>query len=161
VEFLRPVPAVAVIPLFVLITGSGSPTKIALAGLSAFFPILLQTILGVRDVDPTAVQTAKAFQLSWARQFFQIILPWSAPFIVTGLRIASTLALLVTVSTEIIVGAPGLGRAIMLSQNAGLENVMYVYIIVAGLIGVIINMLLSALEAKLLAWTPAQREDSK
>jgi ABC-type nitrate/sulfonate/bicarbonate transport system permease component len=146
VEFLRPIPAVAVIPLFVLVTGSGSETKILLAAFSTVFPILLQTIYGVRDVDPLAIQTAQAFRIGLGRRLWRIVVPSALPFIITGLRIACSIGLLVTISTEIIVGAPGIGRAISLAQGAGLEAEMYAYVVTAGLLGVVLNATLTRLE---------------
>jgi ABC-type nitrate/sulfonate/bicarbonate transport system permease component len=148
IEFLRPIPAVAVIPLFVLVSGSGSQTKVLLAAFSAVFPILLQTIYGVRDVDPQGLQTARSFRISLRRQIVHVIVPSATPFILTGLRIATSVAILVAISTEIIVGAPGVGQAISVAQRAGREAEMYAFVITAGLLGVLANSVLGYFEKR-------------
>jgi ABC-type nitrate/sulfonate/bicarbonate transport system permease component len=157
VEFLRPIPSVAIIPLVVLLAGTGSTSKVILAAFAAVFPILIQSIYGVRDIDPVTAQTAVAFRLGRARTLLRVTLPSALPFIVTGIRISAALALLVTVSAEIIVGAPGIGQAITLAEGGNALGLMYAYIVTAGLLGVLLNTTLSALARHFTAWSPGVR----
>ena len=112
IEFLRPIPSVALIPLAVLVFGTRFPNKLFLVTFACVWPLLFQAIYGVQDVDPVAVDTARAFGFGRFRRLVLIVLPSSAPYIATGLRIASSVALILAVTSELVVGVPGLGSAI-------------------------------------------------
>lgn len=157
VEFLRPIPPVAVLPAAVLLLGTGFETKVTLVIYAAFFPILLQTIYGTRDVDPVALDTARSFRLGTVRRLGQVILPSALPYIITGWKISASLALLVSVSVEVIVGAPGLGQAITSAQVGGAIDTMCALVVVTGLIGVGMNRALSAITGRMYHWRPAGR----
>lgn len=158
IEFLRPVPSVALIPLAVLVYGSGHEMKVFLVAFATFWPILFQTIYGVQDVDPVARDTARSYGLGPMARFVHITLPSAAPYIATGLRIASAIALILALTAELVVGAPGLGRAIAVSQISGSITQMYALILATGLIGWGLNSLFKAVERRLLRWHPSHRE---
>ena len=86
-----------------------------------------------------------------------VTLPSAAPYIATGLRIASAVALILAVTAELVVGAPGIGRAISAAQSGGDYPLMYGLIMVAGILGLVLNIVFSQLEARLLRWHPSQR----
>ncbi|TCP57203.1 ABC-type nitrate/sulfonate/bicarbonate transport system permease component [Tamaricihabitans halophyticus] len=157
IEFLRPVPSVALIPLAVLVYGTGLEMKTFLIAFATFWPILLQTIYGVQGVDPVAMDTARCYGLPQSARFTQIIAPSAAPFIATGLRIASAIALVLAITAELVVGAPGLGQAIIVAQSGANATRMYALIIVAGLLGWALNSCFQFVERRLLRWHPAQR----
>lgn len=157
IEFLRPVPSVALIPLAVLVLGSGQGMKVFLIAFATFWPILFQTIYGVQDVDPVARDTARSYGLGRAALFTRVTLPSAAPYIATGLRIASAIALILAVTAEI-VAAPGLGRAIVVSQVNGAITQMYALIVVTGLLGWLLNSAFWSVERRLLRWHPSHRE---
>ncbi|WP_078900665.1 ABC transporter permease [Streptomyces sp. SBT349] len=157
IEFCRPVPSVALIPLAVLVYGVGLEMKVFLIVFVTFWPILLQVIYGVQDVDPLIHDTARSYGLPPRARFFRITLPSAAPYIATGLRIASAIALVLAVTAELVVGAPGLGQSIVVAQsNANLPR-MYALIIVTGLVGWALNTVFQAVERRLLRWHPSQR----
>ncbi len=156
IEALRPVPPVALIPLAILIFGIGMGTKVFLITLSAFWPILFQTIYGVQDVDPIARDTVRSYGLGRLARVRYLVLPSAAPYIMTGIRIASSIALIVAVSTELVVGAPGLGKSINEAQIGGANPVQYSYIVAAGVLGWVLSAFFRRLERQLLHWHESQ-----
>ncbi|MEO3826392.1 ABC transporter permease [Actinomadura sp. B10D3] len=159
IEFLRPIPVVAIIPLVVLLYGTGFEATLFLVAFAAVFPILLQTVYGVRDTDPVALDTARSFRLGRLREFLVVVLPSALPFVVTGLRISASLALLVALSTEIVIGAPGLGQQIVLAQSGNATAQMYALILAAGLLGVLFNGLLARAAGMAAPWAAQRRGD--
>lgn len=158
VEFLRPIPSVALIPAAVLLFGFGLQMKVFLVAFASFWPILFQAIYGVRDVEPGLKETARAYGLGPVARFFRIVVPSSASYIATGLRISSAIALILAITAELVVGAPGLGRSIMLAQTAARVPKMYALIVAIGIIGWAINGLVQKAERSLLGWHPSQRQ---
>ncbi|HEU4976313.1 MAG TPA: ABC transporter permease [Baekduia sp.] len=157
VEFLRPIPSVALIPLAVLIYGTGLQSKVFLATFAATWPVLVQAIYGVRDVDPVAMDTARAFGFGRLARMRSVALPSSVPYVVTGLRIASATALILVVTAELVIGAPGLGQAINVARSGGDFELMYALIIATGLLGWGLNTVFVTIERRLLRWHPSQR----
>jgi ABC-type nitrate/sulfonate/bicarbonate transport system permease component len=158
IEFLRPVPSVALIPLAVLVFGVGQDMKVFLVAFACFWPILFQSIYGVQDVDPVATDTARSYGLPLLARFTVITLPSAAPYIATGVRISSAIALILALTAELVVGAPGLGRAIVVSQISGSITQMYALILATGLLGWLLNTVFLAVERRLLRWHPSHRE---
>lgn len=161
-EFLRPIPPVALIPAAVLIFGSDLEMKVFLIAFGTFWPVLLQTVYGVHDVDPTARDTARSYGLGRRAVLRRITLPSALPYIATGLRIASAIGLILAVTSEIVVGVPGIGVRITEAQAAGgAEDVMYAWILAAGLLGWALNGALQAAERRVLHWHPSFREGAR
>lgn len=161
VEFLRPVPSVALIPLAVLVFGAGLESKVFLAAWAATWPILLQTLYGVRDVDPVAMETARSFGIRAPERLLRVMLPSALPYIATGVRISSAVALILAVTAELVLGAPGLGQEINIARQSGAVEAMYGLIIAAGLIGWGLNVLTTLVERRVLSWHPSQREKAR
>jgi ABC-type nitrate/sulfonate/bicarbonate transport system permease component len=157
VEFLRPIPSVALIPLAVLIYGVALESKVFLAAFASLWPLLIQTLYGMQDVDPVARDTARAFRLSRIRRFTRVTLPGATPYIATGIRISSTTSLVLVVIAEIVIGIPGLGQEISLAQAASQVGEMYALIVTTGLIGWGLNSATARLEARVLHWHPSRR----
>jgi ABC-type nitrate/sulfonate/bicarbonate transport system permease component len=157
IEFLRPIPSVALIPLAVLVYGTGLESKVFLAVYASFWPILVQAIYGVQDVDPVAMDTARSFGFGRLERLRRVTLPSSLAYIATGLRISSSVALILVVTAELVIGAPGLGREINVARQGGATNVMYAIIIVTGLLGWLLNAGFVRIERRVLHWHPSQR----
>ncbi|RUT28890.1 ABC transporter permease [Arsenicitalea aurantiaca] len=157
VEFLRPIPSVALIPALILLMGANDQSKIFLSAFSAFWPILIQTLYGVRDVEPLAVETARSFGFSASARLRKIVLPAALPYIATGLRISSALALVVVVTMEIVVGMEGLGRRIVLARQGANVEAVYAIIFWTGVLGLAQNTLFSRIERRVLHWHTAFR----
>jgi ABC-type nitrate/sulfonate/bicarbonate transport system permease component len=157
IEFLRPIPSVALIPLAVLIYGSGLESKVFLATFAATWPLLMQTLYGVQDVDPVATDTARSFGFGRAARLLRVTLPSAIPYIATGVRISAAVALILCVTAELVIGAPGLGREINLARQGGAVEPMYALIIATGLLGWAMNAVFTRGERRVLHWHPSQR----
>ena len=157
IEFLRPIPSVALIPLAVLVYGTGLQSKVFLATFASFWPLLIQTIYGVQDVDPVATDTARAFQLGRFERLWRITVPSAVPYIATGIRIASAVALILCVTAELVIGSAGLGREINSASSGGNVDLMYAMIIATGLLGWLLNIAATMVERRMLHWHPSQR----
>jgi ABC-type nitrate/sulfonate/bicarbonate transport system permease component len=158
IEFLRPIPSVALIPLAILIYGTGMQSKVFLAAFAATWPLLIQTVYGVRDLDPVQRETAQSFRISRRDRFLRVSAPGALPYIATGLRISSATALVLVVTAELVIGAPGLGKAINAARAGGVPDLMYALTIATGLLGWGLNVLISQAEARVLHWHPSHRE---
>jgi ABC-type nitrate/sulfonate/bicarbonate transport system permease component len=158
IEFLRPIPSVALIPLAVLVYGTGLESKVFLAVFASFWPLFVQTLYGVQDTDPVVIDTARSFGLGRFERLWRIRLPSAVPYIATGVRISSAVALILSVTAELVIGSSGLGRAISVAQAGGAIDVMYALIIATGLLGWALNLLATRGERRVLHWHPSQRE---
>jgi len=157
IEFLRPIPSVALIPLAVLVYGSGLESKVFLAAFAATWPLLMQTLYGVQDVDPVATDTARSFGFPRGQRLLRVTLPSAIPYIATGVRISAAVALILVVTAELVIGAPGLGREINLARQGGNVELMYALILATGLLGMAVNALFTWTERRVLHWHPSQR----
>ncbi len=159
IEFLRPIPSVALIPLVVVLYGSTIEATLILVVYAAFWQVLIQTLAGVADIDPVAADTARSYHLNrWARVRW-LVWPTALPYVVTGIRLAATVALILTITGELVIGSPGLGQEIANARTSGAVPVMYALIVVTGLFGVAANVLTRAAERRALAWHPSVRTE--
>lgn len=161
VEFLRPIPSVAILPLALLLFGPTTTTKVLLTTYTAFWPIVIQTIYGVRGTDPVLKDVAASLNLSPLATRRRIVLPSALPSMAVGLRIGASVSLILCVTLEIIVGVNGLGREIFVAQNSGATGQMYAFIAVAGLLGWALNAVLSRAERAALHWHVAYRPGAR
>jgi ABC-type nitrate/sulfonate/bicarbonate transport system permease component len=158
VEFLRPVPSVAMIPLAILFFGLGATMRISVISYAAFWPLLINTIYGVRAIDPLALDVARNFGITGAAALWRVTLPSALANIATGFRISSTIALVVTITTELIAGNSGIGFYISQMEQANRLPPMYAGILLTGILGYLLNTLFVTLERRLVFWTPAARD---
>ena len=156
-EFLRPIPAIVYLPLLILVLGSRPQTGILLASLGAFWPLLFQSIYGVRAIDQQAIETGKVFGLGKRQRLGYIVLPSLLPYLATGVRIASSLALIVAVSIELVGGVPGLGADMAAASQNGLYDAMYGLLLVSGILGLLLNAVFERTEKRLLHWHVSHR----
>ena len=161
VNLLRPIPAVVLIPLAILVWGNGLGMKVGLAAFGILWPVLFNTIYGVRDVDPVARETAKSFGIRGFNVFRSVVIPSAAPFILTGVRIAASLGFIIVVGTELFAGATsGIGAFILNSSLGGGSTVTVIAGAAwAGLFGVIINAVLMGIDRRYFAWTRREVEN--
>ena len=157
VEFLKPIPPIVILPLVVLVLGPTTRMGVFLVFFGCLFPVLTQTITGVHDADPVALDTARSFGLSRPSRMARIVLPGALAFIATGIRISAGAAIIIAVVSELIGGAPGLGKDLFIAQSAGLYPELYAYVLFLGIAGVGVNVALAALEHRLLHWHPSVR----
>ncbi len=154
VEFLRPIPSVALIPLALLTFGTGPDTKVALAVYGAVWPILFNTMYALDEVDPLHVETARAFGSGRVAVLARVALPSAAPFVLTGVRLSFAIALGVVISTELFSGGTvGLGQVVQVASGGGLNmDTVLAGTVLAGLIGFGANAGLEWSHRKLFAW---------
>ncbi|GAA3189874.1 ABC transporter permease [Dactylosporangium siamense] len=157
VEFLRPIPSVALIPLAVLLYGTGRTATLLLVVYASFWQVLVQVLHGVADVDPVARDTAHSLRLSPWQRLRTLVWPTALPYTVTGIRLATSVALILTITGELIIGTPGLGKEIAVAQSSGAVPAMYALVVVTGLLGVAVNLATRSGERRLLRWHPSQR----
>ncbi|SES08080.1 ABC transporter permease [Actinokineospora terrae] len=155
VEFLRPIPSVALIPLALLTFGTGPDTKITLAVYGALWPILFNTMYALDEVDPLHVETARAFGTGRLGLLGRVALPSAAPFVLTGVRLSFAIALAVVISTELFSGGTiGLGQVVNVASGGGLNmDTVLAGTVLAGLIGYGANAGLELLHRKAFAWS--------
>jgi NitT/TauT family transport system permease protein len=151
-EVFRNTAALALLPVFVLILGIGETSKISIVLYACLWPVLLNTISAVRNVDPTLLRLARSMNLSAPRLFQKVILPASVPVVFTGIRLAGAVSILVLVAAEMVGAKAGLGYLVNASQFNFAIPQMYAGIITISAVGVLFNQLLVALERRFTAW---------
>lgn len=157
IEFLRPIPSVALIPLAVLLYGTELRSVLLLVVYASFWQVLIQVLYGVQDVDPVADETARSYGLgTWAR-IRHVLWPTALPYVMTGVRLAAAVALILAITAELVIGAPGLGARIAIAQNSQAVPEMYALIVVTGLLGLLINVGARTVERWALAWHQSVR----
>ena len=158
IEFLRPIPSAALIPLLFLTLGTTLKSEVFLATFGAFWPLLVQTMYGVRDVDPIAIDTARSFGVGRYERLYRVTLPSALPYIFTGIRISSAVALILAFTAELFMGTGGLGVAMNVAETFGINEQIYALALATGFLGVGIHFLVSAVEKRVLRWHPSQRK---
>lgn len=159
VEFLQPIPSVALIPVALAAIGSGPETKISLAVFGAVWPILFNTMHAVGDIDPVQRNTARAFNLTRRQMLTAVTLPSIAPFVLTGVRISAGIALILIVSTELLAPAGG-GLGNFIAEQGGGAARMDLAIagtFVAGAIGFVVNLMFVAIQRRWVNWSDGDR----
>ena len=141
IEFLRPVPSVALVPLAILVYGTGLQSKVFLVAFASRLAAADPDIYGARDLDPVQLETARSFRIRRRDRILRVTLMGAVPYIATGLRIASATALILAITAELIIGSAGLGREINIARQGGAVDIMYALIVTTGLLGWGLNSL--------------------
>ncbi|WP_113701687.1 ABC transporter permease [Nonomuraea lactucae] len=153
VEFLRPIPSVALIPLALFLFYDSADAKTALIVYTCAWPLLIQTMYGLADVDPLAKETLRGFGFGATAVLLRVSLPSAAPFIATGVRVAVGVTLIVAVSVEIITGGGGgIGHYLVQAGSANRADRVLAAVVWAGLLGLAANLLFTAGERRLFRW---------
>ncbi len=160
IEFLRPIPSVALIPLAVLLYGTEIQSALLLIVYASFWQVLIQVLYGVQDVDPVVRETARSYRFGAVSTMRHVIWPTALPYVMTGLRLAATVALVLAITAELIIGNPGLGKEIAVAQSSGAYAAMYSLVLVTGVLGVIVNVGIRLVERRMLAWHPSLRAEA-
>jgi ABC-type nitrate/sulfonate/bicarbonate transport system permease component len=152
IHFIRAIPPPAFLPLFIILLGIGDLQKIVLIAIGVFPPILLNTIDGVRSIDPQQFDTAEVFQITKVRRITHVILPAAAPKIFAGLRISMSIAVILMVISELVAATDGLGFRIVQSSRQFKYVELWAGIVVLGIVGTVLNGLLLLVERRVLRW---------
>jgi len=142
----------AILPLFVLFLGIGEVSKVSVIVFGCFFPQLINTIEGVKNVDPVLIKAARSMGLSRLGIFWKVVLPGSMSYIIAGFRLCASISLLILVGAEMLGAEYGLGYMIYHYQQAYMIPKMYAGIIIMVVIGVLINGLIAYAEKRLTIW---------
>jgi sulfonate transport system permease protein len=151
-QLFRQTAALAIYPIFILLLGLGETSKIAIIWWAAFFPVLLNTISGVKLVDRKLIEMARVFGASRADVFRRVVLPAATPAIFVGLRLSATISLLLLVAAEMIGAKKGLGFLIINSQYNFEIPMMFAAIVLLALIGLAVNAVLLVAQKFLCRW---------
>jgi ABC-type nitrate/sulfonate/bicarbonate transport system permease component len=152
VELLRPVPIPAIVPPLILLLGVDEALKIFVIAFSVFFPVLVNTIGGARAVDPVAIDAARTLRAGRWRTIRSVVIPASLPYILAGMRTALSLALIITVTAEMIAGSAGIGYYLIVTQYAMRPAEMYGAVLLLALLGYVLNLAFLVIERRLLHW---------
>ncbi|MES2529859.1 MAG: ABC transporter permease [Pseudomonadota bacterium] len=152
VETLRPIPISAIVPPLILFLGVGDALKIFIVAFSSFFPVLINTVAGVRDGSEVLRQTARTLRLSRSATVWKIVLPGALPSIFAGLRTSLGIALVVAIIAEMVAGASGVGYFIVQAQYAMQPAPMYAAVVCLSVVGYALNRAVLRLEKRALPW---------
>jgi NitT/TauT family transport system permease protein len=164
VEFLRPIPSVALILLVSVLLGPGLRMSVTLIVYGAIWPVLYNTMAGIDDVDPLAKETNRAFGFSGLATVRMVSLPSAAPFIATGIRLASAVAIILDIAAGYITGpinGPGIG-AFIAQESTGASDltVILAATVWAGILGLALDLLLMGAQRRLLRWHHARLDEA-
>jgi ABC-type nitrate/sulfonate/bicarbonate transport system permease component len=158
IDFVRTLPPISLIPIVALLYGATVKTSLVLIVFASMWPLMLQAMYGIRQVDPVARDTARTYRLGRWRTARSVLFPSALPYIGTGMRISSAMSLLLAVGVEFIAESPGLGKQIAGAQ-AGLHiTQMYAYIVTAAFLGVLLTAAIIFAERRVLGWHPSHRK---
>jgi len=152
IQILKPIPPIAWIPLTILWMGIGEPSKIFLIFLGGFFTILLNTIDGIRYIDKKLLEVGRVLETPKIKRLFQLVIPAALPSIFTGLRVAMGTCWTCVVAAELVASSSGIGYMISNARNFGQMDVVIVGMLSIGIVGKIMDVLLSLIEKKVLVW---------
>ena len=148
------IPKIAILPLVIIAFGIGEESKLAIIAFSIFFLVVLNTMSGVMEIDPSFHDVAKNLGAGRWELFWTVALPGALPSIFTGLRLALGFSLIVIVGTEFVSQSPGVGRLIWDSWQTLAIKKMYVGLVVTGLMGWVLTISLDIVERLVLPWKP-------
>ena len=149
VNVLRPIPTIALIPIFIIIFGIGEKSNIAVIIIGTFWSVLLNTIGGIKSVDEKLLELAYVYRINSMRTVFRIILPSAITSMLTGLRLGLGAAWMSVVAAEMIGASSGIGYMIMFSRELAQTANMYVEVLIIGLVGLAIDRILLVIQNKL------------
>jgi ABC-type nitrate/sulfonate/bicarbonate transport system permease component len=153
IEFWRAMPPPALLPIsIVLLHSIGNVQKVSFIAFFCLFPVLLNTIDGVRGIDPTLIETARSYNVPRLERIRLLVLPAAAPQIAAGMRTSLSLAVIVMVLSEYFSSTSGVGYVLLISKNTFQLAPMWAAIVLIGVLGYVLNVLFLIAERRLLAW---------
>jgi ABC-type nitrate/sulfonate/bicarbonate transport system permease component len=159
ISVLNPIPKLAIFPLIMIIFGIGNTAKIFVIAITTFFPMLLNSMSGVRQLNQVYFEVARNYGANRWNTFFRIILPGSLPMILTGLRIAFSLALVITIAVELLSADKGLGVLIWFSWETLRTTELYATLMVISVLGFLTNYILTKSSYWLIPWYFKSKKD--
>ncbi|MGO1638612.1 ABC transporter permease [Ancrocorticia populi] len=151
-EFIRAIPATALIPFAMVIFGLGDSMKIFIIALGTFFPVLLNVIDGARSIPRESHDTARSFGITGLTKQLNVVLPAVTPRAVAGITVAIPLSLVLVVTSEMTGSSEGIGYFLVTAQNSFNQTAVWGVIIILGLLGTVLTSIFGLIERRLLAW---------
>ncbi|GAA3211013.1 ABC transporter permease [Microbacterium terregens] len=158
IHFVRAIPPPALIPIFLILLGFGNEMRVALIAFAVIWPVLLNTIDGVRSVESLHLDTGRVFEFDRRKVFFGVVLPSAAPKIFAGLRVSLSVALIVMVISEMVGKPDGIGFVILGAQRNFRMLDMWAGILLLGILGYVLNAILALVESRVTRWHRGARE---
>lgn len=155
-EFLRPMPASAIIPVAILAFGLSNTMSTAVIAFGSIWPVLLAAVQGFSSVEPRLLELADAMRMTAWDRFRKVSLPSAMPDILAGARVGLAIALILAVVTEMQASLPGLGQSILMAQRSYRTPELYAGVVMLGVIGFGASMLLQWIERRILRWRSVQ-----
>ena len=152
VEFLRAIPPPALLPLAIVVIGVGNSMKVLLIAFVCLWPVLLNTIDGIRGIDPTLTETTRVFGVRGLTRLWLVVLPAAGPQIFAGMRTSLSLAVIMMVISEMVASTNGIGFFVLQSQRSFAIAEMWSGILLLGILGYVLNVLFALVERRVLAW---------
>jgi ABC-type nitrate/sulfonate/bicarbonate transport system permease component len=153
IEYWRAMPPPALLPISIILLHSiGNRQKVAFIAFFCVFPILLNTIDGVRGIDPTLMETARSYNIPYREAIRRIVLPAASPQIAAGMRTSVSLAVIMMVLTEYFSSTSGVGYVLLISKNTFEFTPMWAAIVLIGVLGYLLNVVFLLAERRVLAW---------
>lgn len=159
IDFCRFLPAVAFLPLALLLFGATRDMVISIVVISAVWPMLIQSIYATEQIDSVLRQVSAAFRLTRLDVLRYIYLPSAIPFLFTGLRVSASIALLLSISAEFLGGAPGLGKALNEALINNKTETVFALVLISGGLGLALNGVMQLARRRLLWWHPSERTE--
>ncbi len=149
---IYPLPKIAMLSIFIVVFGIGDPPIIASVAISSFFPVLLNTLTGLRSVDPILIKAARDLGASRVQTTTKVVLPAALPMIFTGLRQSAAVALIVVVAVEMYIGQSGAGYLLSWATEFFKINLLYANLLAIGIFGIVVFKLIDLIEYLALPW---------
>lgn len=160
-DFLRTIPPIAILPLLLLVVGANLQMVLLLVVAGAIWPILIQSVYAARQGEPLLTEMAASYRVPRGWFIRHIFFPGALPFIMTGVRVGTTICLLLTITGELLGGAPGIGMEIGDAQSYFDNPRMYAYVLVSAALGLLVNGAVWAVQRRVLRWHPSVRGEAR
>ncbi len=152
VEFLRAIPPPALLPLAIVVIGVGNTMKVLIIAFVCLWPVLLNTVDGIRGIDPTLAETTRVYGVRGLTRLRLVVLPAAGPQIFAGMRTSLSLAVIMMVISEMVASTNGIGFFVLQSQRTFAIPEMWSGILLLGILGYVLNLLFAGVERRVLAW---------
>jgi NitT/TauT family transport system permease protein len=152
VAAVHPIPKIAILPLIMILVGIGEASKVLVVAVATFFPMLISTMDGVRQISPIHFEVAESYGASTGNVFTQVVVPGSLPLILTGTRLALNTGLVVIIAAELVTARQGLGSAIWMAWETLRTEELYAVLLVTAVLGFGFNRFLQYLTQRAVPW---------
>jgi ABC-type nitrate/sulfonate/bicarbonate transport system permease component len=151
-EFIRPIPSVVYLPVLLLVVGASTRTSVIVIAVGVYFPMMFQTLYGLRGADPVTLDTARVYGLHGWQRLVWVRFPAALPSIATGIRLSSSVALVIAMAVQLTAPVPGLGRLLTTYQGNAVYEGIYGIVLTSGILGFVLVWLIQWVEHRVLRW---------